>query len=489
MDQHHEPAEHHCVICLNPCEDRAVLENCQHEFCFRCILQWSMISHSCPLCVQIFESCLHQIEDDRHFKVHTFDPLPSHSSKKGSSSSSDMVVPHGIIRQIYGPPQRRRRFETSRLLPEESAAERTIVEQQELRLERRREVYRHKLFVKHMGANKISGFQQITPETFKIFPQLIERLVPWIRRELQAILSLSLPASSTSSSSRSGQGQHPPQEDPNPTSSSELMTGLELIREYITAVLKRYDLQTDQAQDLLRDFLHEHTEHFVHELMAFARSPFSMEAYDQAAQYDSPSPQPRHDGPSRGRPEYHPNRRDRREDRSESSSRGHRRKRGRSQSTSRSRSRTRSRRNSKSRVRLDRQSRSRSRSRSIGQGAERYQRRSRSQSKNRSRTRIDSRYRASSSNRHGKLKAQAPDTLINRPQQGEASEDQILFLNRGDRASSSAKDASTGPSTSISTVEHGSDKDGTAANRNNALHMLLQAKLEREKALYLSRQG
>ncbi|KAF9210170.1 hypothetical protein BGZ59_009766 [Podila verticillata] len=189
-----------------------------------------------------------------------------------------MVVPHGIIRQIYGPPQRRRRFETSRLPPEESAAERTIVEQQELRLERRREVYRHKLFVKHMGANKISGFQQITPETFKIFPQLIERLVPWIRRELQAILSLSLPASSTSSSSRSGQGQHPPREDPNPTSSSELMTGLELIREYITAVLKRYDLQTDQAQDLLRDFLHEHTEHFVHELMAFARSPFSMEA-------------------------------------------------------------------------------------------------------------------------------------------------------------------------------------------------------------------
>ncbi|KAG0019823.1 hypothetical protein BGZ81_009591 [Podila clonocystis] len=128
-----------------------------------------------------------------------------------------------------------------------------------------------------MGANKISGFQQITPESFKIFPQRIERLVPWIRRELQAILTLSPLASS--SSSRSG---------PNP--SGELLTGLELIREYITAVLKRYDLQTDQAQDLLRDFLHEHTEHFVHELMAFARSPFSMEAYDSVAQHE---PEPR----------------------------------------------------------------------------------------------------------------------------------------------------------------------------------------------------
>lgn len=340
-----------------------------------------------------------------------------------------------------------------------------------------------------MGANKISGFQQITPETFKIFPQRIERLVPWIRRELQAILSLSLSASSSSSSSRSDQGQHPPPEDSNPTASSELITGLELIREYITAVLKRYDLQTDQAQDLLRDFLHEHTEHFVHELMAFARSPFSMEAYDQAAQYDSPSLQPRHDGPSRGRSEYHAYRRDHRNDRSDSSSISHRRKRGRSRSTSRSRGRTRSRRNSKSRGRLDRQSRSRSRSGSRGEGTERHQRRSWSRSKSRSRTCRDSSDRALSSSRHGKLKAQASDTPINRLRHEVAYEDHILFLNRGDRASSSSKDASTGPSTSTSTVDLGPDKDRTAVNRNDALRVLLQAKLERERALYLSRQG
>ncbi|KAF9306099.1 hypothetical protein BGZ74_007567 [Mortierella antarctica] len=412
-----------------------------------------MISHSCPLCVQIFERCLHQIEDDRHFKMHTFDPLPSARSK-GSSSSSDVVVPHGIIRQIYGPPQRRRRFVTPRMTEGESADERSIAEQQEQRLERRREVYRHKLFVKHMGANKISGFQQITPESFKIFPQRIERLVPWIRRELQAILTLSHPASASSSSSSS-------RSDPNP--SGELMTGLELIREYITAVLKRYDLQTDQAQDLLRDFLHEHTEHFVHEMMAFARSPFSMEAYDAAAQYDTP--RPRQDGPSGSRSEDRTRRRDRRDDQSQSFSRNSRRKRGRSRSLGRSRSRGRSR----------------------SKDTERHQRRL-----SRSRDRRGG-SRPVNSNRHGKQKEQASDTLINRPKPEASSEDEIMSWSRGGRTpSASSKEAVVGPSTSSSssTLEHVPDKDDrTAASLNNALHGLLQAKLEREKALYLARQG
>ncbi|KAF9295014.1 hypothetical protein BGZ88_002939 [Linnemannia elongata] len=131
------------------------------------------------------------------------------------------------------------------------------------------------------GANRISGFQQITPETFRIFPQRLDRLVPWIRRELQAITTLSsFPPEAAGSASATRTTN---------SSNDETDSGLEIIREYIIAVCKRYDLQTDQGQDLIRDFLHDHTEHFVHELMGFARSPFSMEAYDRAAQYSSPS--------------------------------------------------------------------------------------------------------------------------------------------------------------------------------------------------------
>ena len=133
-----------------------------------------------------------------------------------------------------------------------------------------------------MGANRISGFQQITPETFRVFPHRVDRLIPWIRRDLRAILSISC---TQEGDFPHGQTQHLEQ-DSRLYKYEEIGTGMELIREFIIAVLKKYDLQTDQGQDLLQDFLQEHTEHFVHELIAFARSSLSIAAYDEVAQYD-----------------------------------------------------------------------------------------------------------------------------------------------------------------------------------------------------------
>ncbi|KAI8597341.1 hypothetical protein EDD21DRAFT_418803 [Dissophora ornata] len=307
----------HCVICLSVCVDRTVLETCRHEFCFHCILQWSIISHACPLCIRIFESCIHEIRDDTHYTVHRFEPLLSASKKSStsimssssstsaatSSTSHQMAVPYGIIRQLYGPPQRRRHARSGQHAHrDETLDERSVAEQQQQALEQRRHVYRHRLFVKHVGANRISGFQQITPETFRVFPHKLDRLIPWIRRELRAILSLSTTpsySSGTNTDEASTSSSSSPFSFPPSLSSDtehlqhhryeEIDTGLELIREYIVAVLKRYDLQTDQAHDLLKDFLQESTEQFVHELMAFARSPHSIEAYDRSAQYDSPN--------------------------------------------------------------------------------------------------------------------------------------------------------------------------------------------------------
>lgn len=277
-DLEHESSN--CTICLNTYEDRAVLETCQHEFCFSCIIQWSTLSHTCPLCIRPFTSCLHEIQDDHHYTVHQFEPLPDIRAHSGRPTASDTTVPHGIIRRLYGPPQFRRRGR-NRPLPPETADEQSVADRQQAALENRRNVYRNGLFVRHVGANRISGFQQITPETFRIFPQRLDHLVPWIRRELQAITTLSsFPPEAAGSASTTRTTN---------SSNEETDSGLEIIREYIIAVCKRYDLQTDQGQDLIRDFLHDHTEHFVHELMGFARSPFSMEAYDRAAQYSSPS--------------------------------------------------------------------------------------------------------------------------------------------------------------------------------------------------------
>eukprot|EP01095_Lingulamoeba_sp_RSL-Kostka_P006065 TRINITY_DN1870_c0_g1_i2.p1 TRINITY_DN1870_c0_g1~~TRINITY_DN1870_c0_g1_i2.p1 ORF type:complete len:250 (+),score=85.20 TRINITY_DN1870_c0_g1_i2:95-844(+) len=38
-----------CTICLNKIEDCGILE-CKHVFCFNCIVEWTKISSTCPLC-------------------------------------------------------------------------------------------------------------------------------------------------------------------------------------------------------------------------------------------------------------------------------------------------------------------------------------------------------------------------------------------------------------------------------------------------------
>lgn len=50
-----------CYICLSHFEKQSVasLENCQHEFCFDCILQWSQTSNTCPV-DRISFSFIHQ---------------------------------------------------------------------------------------------------------------------------------------------------------------------------------------------------------------------------------------------------------------------------------------------------------------------------------------------------------------------------------------------------------------------------------------------
>ncbi|XP_033826004.1 PHD and RING finger domain-containing protein 1-like [Periophthalmus magnuspinnatus] len=46
-----EVSSEKCYICLGPFEEQAVgsLENCQHEFCLECIVQWSKTANTCPV--------------------------------------------------------------------------------------------------------------------------------------------------------------------------------------------------------------------------------------------------------------------------------------------------------------------------------------------------------------------------------------------------------------------------------------------------------
>ena len=62
-------------------------------------------------------------------------------------------------------------------------------------------------------------------------------------------------------------------------------------------LLFRVELGSEEFSHQLQPFLFDKTEQFIHEFIRFARSPFDMTAYDERAQYGSPS--------QRSNPEIH----------------------------------------------------------------------------------------------------------------------------------------------------------------------------------------
>lgn len=86
-------AEQKCPICLEDYEDKSYIDACfriliKHlaffynysvyitvlnvfldGFCFICIVQWSEVTNSCPLCKATFENLIHDIKSNNDYKI------------------------------------------------------------------------------------------------------------------------------------------------------------------------------------------------------------------------------------------------------------------------------------------------------------------------------------------------------------------------------------------------------------------------------------
>ena len=140
-------------------------------------------------------------------------------------------------------------------------------------LQRRRQVYRDQLYSLHVGSNRISRFQDLTPQRFTRDSELISRARKWIRRELQ-VFGFLLPNAS------------------NDNGLARKANNVEFLLEYIVAILRTVDIKGSggQAEDMLQEFLgRDNTRLFLHELRAWLRSPYiALEAWDRNVQYNEP---------------------------------------------------------------------------------------------------------------------------------------------------------------------------------------------------------
>ncbi|KAM7376848.1 hypothetical protein PAMA_013559 [Pampus argenteus] len=126
----------------------------------------------------------------------------------------------------------------------------------------RRGLYRNGIRVRGVaGVNGNQGQQQrdITAESFRRTPTHLNRLRPWLRRELTVLY-----------------GAH--------------NTLVDIVQRIIMARLARHGLEDmPTIEEELRPFLLARTDHFLHELVSFARSPLSLENYDLQAMYEPPA--------------------------------------------------------------------------------------------------------------------------------------------------------------------------------------------------------
>lgn len=101
--------------------------------------------------------------------------------------------------------------------------------------------------------------RDITAEGFRQHPTLLGRLRPWLRRELTVLY-----------------GAH--------------VSLVDIVQRIIMARLCRHGLEdTPTIEEELRPFLLARTDHFLHELVSFARSPLCLESYDLQAVYEPPA--------------------------------------------------------------------------------------------------------------------------------------------------------------------------------------------------------
>ncbi|XP_059197139.1 topoisomerase I binding, arginine/serine-rich a [Centropristis striata] len=279
-----------CPICLDMFNNISYLDLCLHKFCFRCIHEWSKNKAECPLCKQPFNSIYHSIKSEQDFKKYDLQPVDNGSfGTFGGVRFRYRTTLTGVHRQMRGrtspppdngvmfeapanPPQlpqdryiRRMmmRLAAKRRAASEGRAVNSVREQEMVNF--RRELYRRGVRVRNVRDGGRS--RDTSAEFFRRNPACLHRLIPWLKRELVVLY-----------------GAH-----------GSLVN---IVQHIIMSRITRYDMEDGAIQDELRPFLQGRTEHFLHEFLCFAKSPFNMEAYDQHAVYDCPAPSSNEDSNS-----------------------------------------------------------------------------------------------------------------------------------------------------------------------------------------------
>ncbi|XP_057373342.1 E3 ubiquitin-protein ligase Topors-like isoform X2 [Daphnia carinata] len=248
-----------CSICLGRHENKSYTNNCLHEFCFTCLLEWSKVKPECPLCKQAFTSIIHNVRANHEYDEHKI-PLV----EPEEPDVFDQLLHHRFRYRTTVTSERRRMLALERLHTMRQFAQEGVLphptERRPMRSRLtgtstfRRRVYQRDLWVRPLS--DITGrYRETTPEFFQMNPAMTHRLVPWLNRELNVLLV---------------------------NHENRLSYVLQLILRLITQL----HIRSRAFREAIQSYIGAYTEHFIHEFFQFARSPYDMYGFDENADYE-----------------------------------------------------------------------------------------------------------------------------------------------------------------------------------------------------------
>lgn len=271
-----------CAICLGKCRQKCYTDSCRHQFCYRCLLEWSKIKAECPLCKQVFQSIIYNKKTYDRYQEHSISIVPPPSSPNysaqgvgsvgGGAARAPPQVYHRLDFTLSQPP----RFTysaTLRVQPSQSERLQQLFLHQSGDVQRfsrefpddsipsrqngpewRRYIYHRRLHARPLP--DINGrMRECSAAFYRENPAQIHRLMPWINRELVALCRN------------------------NPAQVS-------IIIEDFPNLLMTQDITSPAFRERVCYWGRARTAHFIHELLNFARSPYDIIGYDRSVQYD-----------------------------------------------------------------------------------------------------------------------------------------------------------------------------------------------------------
>ncbi|EDV38000.2 uncharacterized protein Dana_GF11128 [Drosophila ananassae] len=282
-----------CAICLSRCRRKCFTDSCMHQFCFKCLCEWSKIKPECPLCKQPFKTIIHNVrtlDDYDRYPVQTTSPsmqehvrfhivrrprymplvqnqaVMTNDIEAGAEIGGGVLVARGAAaeedvltaEEAVGSRHTYNRFEPYRMelmnfyRQDQEAASPNISLSQLWR----RYVYDRKLYALPVSDSSTGHFRQWSARFYRNNPAQMHRLMPWIQRDIICLLRNAAHSVST-------------------------------VMQLMNDILPMTNILGPTFRRRLSPYLGDRTSHFIHELFNFARSPFDMIGYDHVVQYSA----------------------------------------------------------------------------------------------------------------------------------------------------------------------------------------------------------